>query len=280
MRLILCVQVRMDWQWCWMCVIFQQVLETQVLVLGAMKHLLQRMTWKSLNHMLKTWKQRYSMQCYHVQKPYLPSFSGFAVHALFRMCRIIQVWTWVMHGCNSESWAAGRMQAFGQLKWGKKGKVVKVVLLFIVEVFAELKWVTSVLHYGWQVFDRQEWWWQMIEMQSNCEYQLRIKDERVEGQIQELQDQFALNLEDARVKHQELIMDKNETVLFLIFCSMSHWEYSRLFACVASATLLSCSHIPLRRKGIRPAGVEAAEETNRDRGEPCWAPEAHGGSIC
>ncbi|CAK9258476.1 unnamed protein product [Sphagnum jensenii] len=62
----------------------------------------------------------------------------------------------------------------------------------------------------------------MIEMQSNCEYQLRIKDERVEGQIQELQDQFALNLEDARVKHQELIMDKNETVLFLIFCSMSH----------------------------------------------------------
>lgn len=280
MRLILCVQVRMDWQWCWMCVIFQQVLETQVLVLGAMKHLLQRMTWKSLNHMSKTWKQRYSMQCYHVQKPYLPRFSGFAVHALFRMCRILQVWTWVMHGYNSESWAAGRMQAFEQLNWGKKGKVVKVVLLFIVEVFAELKWVTSVLHYGWQVFDQQEWWWQMIEMQSNCEYQLRIKDERVEGQIQELQDQFALNLEDARVKHQELFMDKNETVLFLIFCSMSHWEYSRLFACVAPANRLSCIHIPLRRKGIRPAGVEAAEETDRDRGEPCWAPEAHGGSIC
>lgn len=54
-----------------------------------------------------------------------------------------------------------------------------------------------------------------MEAFTECEYQLRMREEKLDGRIRDLKDQYNVILDEMRAKHQELIMAKAETVTTL-----------------------------------------------------------------
>lgn len=65
---------------------------------------------------------------------------------------------------------------------------------------------------------------QVKETEKNCEYQVRYKDEQMDGRIRELEVHYERLLDEARAKYETLKMEKLEMVirlwLFYVFVDM------------------------------------------------------------